>query len=310
MASMTTQFINAAADNLVASISLGAPKVNSAGGKSIDINNSINRKSVLLRLPKLKCWGVDGKEFDGKKKYSLGIAFPLKPTPESDAVIANLRGLDEFVKNQAIANSKDWFNKPKMSMDVVEALYTPCIRYSKIAETGEPNYEKPPSFNVKIPFWNDGRCDTEVYMFDDTLVFPGSDNLIEEVIPKGSQITALIQCGGIWFAGGKFGVTWKLKQACVQPSDYLPRGVNMCGGAEISALTRSVSEMPMPTPLARSISEMPMPTPLARSISEMPTPTEVALTVADSDDERDPEAEYSGDAIPVKGKRKVIKKSS
>jgi len=39
---------------------------------------------------------------------------------------------------------------------------------------------------------------------------------------------------------------------------------------------------------------------------------EVSLAVADSDEERDPEAEYAtpSDDAPVKGKRKVIKKSA
>jgi len=302
MASMTNQFLNASVDSLVASISLGAPKVNSAGGKSIDINNATTKKPVLVRMPKTKCWGIDGKEFDGKKKYSLGIAFPLKPTAESDTIIANFRELDEFVKNQAIANSKDWFNKPKMSMEVVEALYSPCLRYSK-TETGEPNYEKPPSFNLKVPFWNDGRCDTEVYMYDNSLLFPNGNTLIEETVPKGSFITALIQCGGIWFAGGKFGVTWKLKQACIQPSDYLPRGVNLCsseGGDRSTSSRASTDSGPMGPPPS-----------LSRSMTDHGA-AEVSLAVADSDEERDPEAEYAtpSDDAPVKGKRKVIKKSA
>ena len=36
-------------------------------------------------------------------------------------------------------------------------------------------------------------------------------------IDKGQNIAAVIQCGGIWFANGKFGTTWKLLQAVVQP---------------------------------------------------------------------------------------------
>jgi hypothetical protein len=37
------------------------------------------------------------------------------------------------------------------------------------------------------------------------------------LIAKGSHIAVSIQCGGIWFANGKFGVTWKLFQAIVKP---------------------------------------------------------------------------------------------
>ena len=38
-----------------------------------------------------------------------------------------------------------------------------------------------------------------------------------ELIPKGVNIVAIIQCGGLWFANGKFGCTWRLFQAVVQP---------------------------------------------------------------------------------------------
>ena len=37
------------------------------------------------------------------------------------------------------------------------------------------------------------------------------------LVQKGQNIAAVIQCGGIWFANGKFGMTWKLLQAVVQP---------------------------------------------------------------------------------------------
>jgi hypothetical protein len=39
----------------------------------------------------------------------------------------------------------------------------------------------------------------------------------KDLIAKGSHIAVSIQCGGIWFANGKFGVTWKLFQAIVKP---------------------------------------------------------------------------------------------
>ena len=38
-----------------------------------------------------------------------------------------------------------------------------------------------------------------------------------DFIPKGSHVNGLIGCTGLWFAGGKCGVTWKLIQACVRP---------------------------------------------------------------------------------------------
>ena len=36
------------------------------------------------------------------------------------------------------------------------------------------------------------------------------------LMPKATHLTGLIQCTGLWFAGGKFGCTWKLLQAKLQ----------------------------------------------------------------------------------------------
>ena len=54
-------------------------------------------------------------------------------------------------------------------------------------------------------------------------LFPNSNK--PELTPvdylhSGTQLATVIQCGGLWFANGKFGVTWKLIQAVVQK----PRG--------------------------------------------------------------------------------------
>ena len=54
-------------------------------------------------------------------------------------------------------------------------------------------------------------------------------------VTKGSQITTILQCGGIWFANGSFGVTWKLYQGAVKPSETLARGqchIRVTGGGD------------------------------------------------------------------------------
>merc|ERR1711991_1160560 len=40
-------------------------------------------------------------------------------------------------------------------------------------------------------------------------------------IQKNTNIALVIQNGGIWFANGKFGTTWKMVQAVVQPKATL-----------------------------------------------------------------------------------------
>ena len=42
-----------------------------------------------------------------------------------------------------------------------------------------------------------------------------------ELITKGANVAVVLRCGGIWFANGKFGVTWRLVQAVVKPRDNM-----------------------------------------------------------------------------------------
>jgi hypothetical protein len=50
-------------------------------------------------------------------------------------------------------------------------------------------------------------------------LFPNPENQTVsplDFIQKGINVAILMQCGGLWFANGKFGITWKLVQAVVQ----------------------------------------------------------------------------------------------
>jgi hypothetical protein len=111
-----------------------------------------------------------------------------------------------------------WFNKKTMTPEVIEALWTPILKYSKDQQTGEADMTKAPTLKVKLPNW-DGKFNCEIYDTQGTMLYPddlnGSSPL--ELIPKGINIVAIIQCGGLWFANGKFGCTWRLFQAVVQP---------------------------------------------------------------------------------------------
>ena len=83
---------------------------------------------------------------------------------------------------------------------------------------------KSPTFRVKIPFW-EGQFKCEIYNVNRELVFPKENVDIMDVIPKGSDVKIMLQCGGIWFAGGKFGITWKPYQIIVKPKQQLTPGV-------------------------------------------------------------------------------------
>jgi hypothetical protein len=54
-----------------------------------------------------------------------------------------------------------------------------------------------------------------------------------DLAPKASHVKGLLACTGVWMAGGRFGVTWKLVQACVRPPVRLV-GSGLCHIADDS----------------------------------------------------------------------------
>jgi hypothetical protein len=286
MSAEPSPFLNGATDNLVRGSSFGQPKINAAtGGKSIPIFNTMARKILMVRMPQLLTWGAEEKEFEpGKKKFSLSLQLPSGEymTPETINLLKNLKEFEDHIKLTAMENSMDWFKKPKMLPEVVDALFAPMLRYPKIEGSSEPNYAKSPTLNIKIPVW-DGVFKCEVFNTEGQLIFPNDSGVsISDIIPKSSQISLIMQCGGIWFAGGKFGVTWKLFQGAVRQKTQLTRGVCHVFGES------------NPAPLETAVK----------------LPDTENLTVCDSEDE-DADTEYNAvvedAAPPVKGEIKVKK---
>ena len=199
------------------------PKVNDRGSKNVNVLNKQGMKSTLISTPLMTTWGVNEyvDEATGKKTYDLALQFPTPeyPNPEAEQFLENLKALEQRIKDDAVTHSKEWFNKAKMSSEVVDALWTPMLRYPKDKQTGEPDYDRAPTLKVKIPFWKD---DFNVDIFDTKgkPLFPNEDDASvtpQTLVTKGAKVATIIKNGGIWFANGKFGTTWRLEQVMVQP---------------------------------------------------------------------------------------------
>ena len=202
------------------------PKVNSSGGKNIGILNATTKKSLYIATPLMLTWGVNDYHDDksGKVTYDMSIQFPKSEynTEELSKFLKAMQGIEEKIKTTAMENSKEWMNKAKMSQEVVDALWSPMLKYPKDQATGEPDYSRAPTLRVKIPYWEGEFKNVEVYDINQKSLFPNDGDVsISELITKGSNVATIIQCGGIWFANGKFGVTWKLFQCVVKPRETL-----------------------------------------------------------------------------------------
>tara|TARA_A100001388_G_C28757452_1_gene495764 strand:- start:86 stop:1015 length:930 start_codon:yes stop_codon:yes gene_type:complete len=201
------------------------PKVNASGGKSIGIISNKTKKALYLSTPLMLTWGVN--EFvdnkTGRKSYDMSLQFPKEQynTPEVNKFLESMKQFEAKIKADAIVNCKEWMNKPKMSAEVVDALWTRMLKYPKDKETGEFDYSRPPTLRIKFSFWDDEwKC--ELYDMEQKQIFPNEEGLFpNDLIVKATNVATVITCGGLWNANGKFGVTWKLLQAVVKPKASL-----------------------------------------------------------------------------------------
>jgi hypothetical protein len=203
------------------------PKANNAGGKSVGILNNMSKKSLLIQTPLMMNWGVNVYEnANNTKSYDFSLQFPREEFGNDDtkSLLDMLVAFEEKVKLDAQKNSRDWFGKATMSAEVVEALWSPMLKYPKDQSTGEPDKTRSPTLKVKLPVW-DGEYKFELFDVAQNVLIPNEDGRgPDELIQKGSNVACIIQCGGIWFANGKFGVTWKLYQGVVKQIEGLERG--------------------------------------------------------------------------------------
>ena len=223
---MSTNVQNGASFNAHTGFKYAAAKANKSGGKSVGIQSTKDNKSLHISTPLMMTWGCSGYENPqtGRvESYDLSLQFPREQdgnfNEDTQAFLQSMKDYEERIKNDAVANSKDWFGKSKMSKEVVNALFTPMLKYPKDKDTGEFDYTRTPTLRIKVPYY-DETFRVEIYNLDEEMIFPNPEqpNLTPvELIQKTQNVALVIQSGGIWFANGKFGTTWRLVQAVVQP---------------------------------------------------------------------------------------------
>ena len=220
------EIISGESFNVEKDIKYSKPKVNASGGKSVGILNATTNSATDVSTPLMMTWGVSAFEDKktGEKSYSMSLQFPSEEynTPAISKFRTNIEKFEQKIKTDALANQKEWFGKSTMTKDHIEMFWTPILKFAK-GENGEPDHKKNPTLNVKIPIW-EGVWNAELFDTQSRKIFPDATNehiTPVDLIAKGSHVAVVLQCGGVWFAGGKFGVTWKLFQAVVKPKTTL-----------------------------------------------------------------------------------------
>lgn len=206
---MASSNILRVSDVEIDSLSLGTPKSLDNGGKMISLFHK--SKAFIIQIPSLESpYGLSRFVSDrgGDDKISLDLSF--KNVPELQNMFEKL---DAKLIDEAFKNGMPWFKKKFQSREVVEALYTPLVRHSKDKDTGEITDKYPPTLKLTVPY-RDGKYQCEVY-----------DNKREKIDLeglelRGANVTAIIQCNGVWVAGGKFGCKFRILQMKVNSSSF------------------------------------------------------------------------------------------
>jgi len=222
MASM----IQSPSDVTVSKIEFTPVKILDNGGKSVNLR--YEGRNLMLETPSLSMpFGVNvfDKTPGAPPKYSVDLSLRGADDDEKIRTLQTfLEEFDERLIDAGVENAGKWFKMTNPNREVIRAFYTPLVKVTKDAQGNPKPY--PPTFKIALRKKKDGvNFETDFY---DGSVKPltafAKDLPIEQILVKRSQATAIIQCTGLWFAGGKFGTTWKAVQIRVDSQPEQIRG--------------------------------------------------------------------------------------
>ena len=225
--------ISSPSDVNVSKLEFSPVKILDNGGKSVNLR--YEGRNLMLETPSLNVpYGVNVFDKNGPPKYSIDLS--LRGADDNEQV----RGLQEFLEafdermiDAGVENANKWFKMTNPSREVLKAFYTPLVKVSRDAAGNPKPY--PPTFKMALRkkkeaegssagcfdahFYNAAEKDAKGQIAEFARDLP-----VEQVLTKRSQVTAIIQCTGVWFAGGKFGTTWKAVQLRVDSQPEQIRG--------------------------------------------------------------------------------------
>ena len=274
------------------------PKVNDRGGKSINVISTQSNRSIHVSTPLMMTWGISdfvNEQGESDGKYSMSLSFPNDQyhTAQTRVCLDRFKAFENQILDDAVKNSELWFGE-EMSREVAKHTFFPFLKFPKDPVTKKIDHNKSPTLKARVPNYNN-KWNVEVYDTQQNLLFPTDDETLTpmDFVPKKSNVACVLQCGGLWFGGKGWGVTWKLVQCAVKPSEV----VGVFGKCHIA-----LTEEDMNTPVNYSDDETEE-TNTANTANTANTPL-----IPDSEDEEEEEQEEEDD-VPVVVKPPVLKRT-
>ena len=191
--------------------------------KSVGIFYGSGRLNIQFPLMSLAYNGVSKQENKDKAgnvigyRYEMSVSFKGKEeNVRVQALHSFLEKLQNKFKEDGFKNRITWFkdafdDEPKF----VAKLFHPMLVQSKDKDTGKPDGKWPDTFKIKLPF--DEAKDAFTFEAHDMQKNELNFSEVWDKL-KGGKANPVLQLTGLWFAGGKFGATWRLLMSKFQVS--------------------------------------------------------------------------------------------
>lgn len=153
---------------------------------------------------------VDPKKVEKKdKKYDLNMSFKgHEENPKISSFLTKLKEIEAKIIDDAFENRLAWFKDDYDGQKMyVTKMFSPIVKVDKDKSTGKVIGKYPPTIRFKLPYDNENeRFSFESYNMNGEVI-DLSDILLKL---KGGKAQLIVELNSIWFAGGRFGCTWKL----------------------------------------------------------------------------------------------------
>lgn len=197
---MITTYANFDASN----VNFSELRKNKMGGKVVYLSGA-GRKKIQLELPKMRApFGVS--EFvdqnTGKSSWSLNLSLE-----GHDDLRQKLDDLDNAIVRTVATNSKKWLGKQHSENVLRDALYSPIVK-----QPADDKYA--PTIKLKVLADENNNFKPETYNMSQELV-----DLKD--LEKGQSLNTIVEISQVWIIDNKFGVSMRLSQALMHPTDKL-----------------------------------------------------------------------------------------
>ena len=287
-------------------LTITAPKVlpNANGARQSYTNYSGGK--FYIQTPKNLSvpFGLDifRDEASGKEAFSMNLSLRgYDSDPEIKGYYEVLKKVDDIIIEEAFKNRKVFFPKNKdITKDTIRTLYKSALKESV---DDEGNMKYPPVHKIKFKKDREGQFETKFWNENKQAI---KDKSIDELIVKQVQLSVIVRCSGITFAGAGFSCSWVAEQVMIHklPESLSSFAFQGFGEAVATADASDSSDSSSSNMINDDdVLSAVMPTPSASA----PTGTQENPLAQFADDDDSAEEE---EPIPVPKKPTVVKKTT